>query len=42
MKRDEIAHAETAVRLGARDLPGPVKLAMKFASRVMTRTAYWI
>jgi 3-demethoxyubiquinol 3-hydroxylase len=42
MKRDEIAHAETAVRLGARELPGPVKLAMKLASRVMTRTAYWV
>jgi ubiquinone biosynthesis monooxygenase Coq7 len=42
MKRDEIAHAETAVRLGARELPLPVKLAMKLASRVMTRTAYWV
>lgn len=42
MKRDEIAHAETAVRLGARELPAPVKLAMKLASRVMTRTAYWV
>jgi ubiquinone biosynthesis monooxygenase Coq7 len=42
MKRDEIAHAETAIRLGARELPGPVKLAMKLASRVMTRTAYWV
>lgn len=42
MKRDEIAHAETAVRLGARQLPGPVKVAMKLASRVMTRTAYWL
>jgi ubiquinone biosynthesis monooxygenase Coq7 len=42
MKQDEIAHAQTAVRLGARELPGPVRLAMKLASRVMTRTAYWI
>lgn len=42
MKRDEVAHAETAVRLGARELPSPVKAAMKLASRVMTRTAYWI
>ena len=42
MKEDEIGHAETAVTLGARELPAPFKLAMKVASRVMTRTAYWI
>ena len=42
MKDDEIAHAETAVRLGAVELPTPVKLAMKASSRVMTRLAYWI
>ena len=42
MRLDEIAHAETALRLGARELPAPVKLAMKVASRVMTRTAYYV
>jgi len=42
MKEDEIGHAETAVTLGARELPAPFKWAMKVASRVMTRTAYWI
>lgn len=42
MKADEIAHAHTAERLGARDLPGPVKLAMRLASGVMTRASYWI
>ena len=42
MKEDEIGHAETAVTLGARELPAPFKLAMKVASRVMTRTAYWV
>lgn len=42
MKTDEIEHARTAVRLGARELPVPVKLAMKLASGVMTRTAYWV
>ncbi len=41
MRLDEIAHAETAVRLGARELPLLVKSAMRFASRVMTRTAYY-
>jgi len=42
MKQDEVGHAESAVSLGARELPAPVKLAMKVASRVMTRTAYWV
>ena len=42
MRLDEIAHAETAQRLGAVELPGVVKGAMKLASGVMTRTAYYI
>lgn len=42
MRLDEIAHAETAVHLGARELPLPAKVLMKLASRVMTRTAYYI
>lgn len=42
MRSDEIAHAETAKRLGAAELPVPVKLVMKAASRVMTGTAYYI
>ena len=42
MRIDEIRHAETAVHLGAADLPSPVKAAMKLASRVMTGTAYRI
>lgn len=40
MRNDEIGHAETAVRLGAAELPGVVKTAMKLSARVMTRTAY--
>lgn len=40
MKADEIAHAETAVRLGARELPVLAKAAMRIAARVMTKTAY--
>ncbi len=40
MKRDEAGHAETAVALGAAELPAPVRIAMRFASRVMTTTAY--
>lgn len=42
MKSDEMAHATTAVSLGAAELPAPVKVAMKFASRVMTTLAYRI
>ncbi len=42
MKSDEIGHAITAKRLGARALPKPVSLVMRLASGVMTRTAYWI
>jgi ubiquinone biosynthesis monooxygenase Coq7 len=42
MKADEIAHAQTAVRLGARELPAPAKIAMRTAAKAMTTTAYWI
>jgi ubiquinone biosynthesis monooxygenase Coq7 len=42
MKTDEIRHAETAIDLGARELPAPAKLAMKAMSRVMTSTAYYL
>lgn len=42
MKTDEVAHAETAVRLGAIELPMPVKSAMKATSKVMTGVAYWV
>ncbi|NMG47926.1 2-polyprenyl-3-methyl-6-methoxy-1,4-benzoquinone monooxygenase [Azoarcus communis] len=40
MKADEISHADTALKLGGRELPTPVKAAMKLVSKVMTRTAY--
>jgi len=40
MKVDEVAHAETALELGAVELPAPVKAAMKAASKVMTGVAY--
>lgn len=42
MKLDEIAHAETAVGLGAGELPGPAKGAMRLGARLMTGTAYWV
>jgi ubiquinone biosynthesis monooxygenase Coq7 len=40
MKADEMAHATTAVSLGAAELPAPVRKAMILASRVMTTLAY--
>ena len=40
MKADEIRHAETAVRLGARELPAPMKAAMAAMSKAMTTIAY--
>ncbi|MGA8053097.1 MAG: 2-polyprenyl-3-methyl-6-methoxy-1,4-benzoquinone monooxygenase [Burkholderiales bacterium] len=40
MKRDEAGHADRAASLGARELPFPVKAAMKLAAKVMTTTTY--
>ena len=42
MKRDESAHARTAYALGASELPGPAKRAMRLSARVMTRASYWV
>jgi ubiquinone biosynthesis monooxygenase Coq7 len=42
MQIDEAGHATTAMANGGAELPMPVKLVMKMASTVMTRTAYWV
>ena len=42
MREDEARHGQSGRDLGARELPYAVKLAMRAASRVMTRTAYWV
>lgn len=42
MHTDETRHANTAVRHGAAELPKPVKSAMRLASRIMTRTSYYL
>jgi 3-demethoxyubiquinol 3-hydroxylase len=42
MKADEMSHAETAVRLGARELPPPIKVVMRLVAGVMTCTAYFV
>ncbi len=40
MRRDEAKHRASALRMGAAELPGPAKLAMRLASKVMTTVAY--
>jgi len=42
MRSDEASHAATAVRLGARELPTAARMTMRLASRIMTRTAYYL
>ncbi len=42
MRTDELHHATVALQSGAAKLPGPVKLAMRLMSKVMTTTVYWI
>jgi len=42
MKSDEARHATTAISQGAAELPQPLKLAMQLASRLMTKTAFWL
>jgi ubiquinone biosynthesis monooxygenase Coq7 len=40
MRADEARHRETAVALGAAELPQPVKVAMRAVAKVMTAVAY--
>ena len=42
MREDEGRHGDTGRALGARELPEPVKAAMRAATRVMTGTTYWV
>ncbi len=42
MAREEATHASMARSLGGAELPQPVKLGMKLASRVMTGLSYWV
>lgn len=42
MQIDEREHAETAHQLGGIPLPAPVQFGMKFASKIMTKTAYYV
>jgi ubiquinone biosynthesis monooxygenase Coq7 len=40
MRADEARHHQTAVTLGAAQLPEPVKVAMRLAAKVMTTVSY--
>ena len=42
MRDDERRHGQLGLKMGGRDLPLPVKAAMKLASRLMTNTAYYV
>lgn len=42
MQIDEAAHASDAKKLGAETLPAPIKAGMKFVSKIMTSTAYYV
>jgi 3-demethoxyubiquinol 3-hydroxylase len=42
MRLDEARHATTAHQHGAAELPLPVRGLMRIASKVMTKTTYWI
>jgi ubiquinone biosynthesis monooxygenase Coq7 len=42
MRDDEGRHATVAIESGGADLPQPVRQLMRCASKLMTRTAYWL
>lgn len=42
MREDEARHGATGRALGGRELPAPVKAAMRAAARAMTGTTYWV
>lgn len=42
MRDDEIAHGANAQQLGAKELPFPVRAAMKAMAKIMTTTAYYV
>jgi 3-demethoxyubiquinol 3-hydroxylase len=42
MRQDEASHAAAAISAGASEVPFPVRTLMRVASKVMTRTAYYL
>ncbi|HEY4873572.1 MAG TPA: demethoxyubiquinone hydroxylase family protein, partial [Steroidobacteraceae bacterium] len=42
MQSDEVDHGERALAAGGAELPTPIRTLMRYASGVMTGTAYWV
>jgi len=42
MQREEAGHRRTAEALGARELPEPIRLGMRWAAKLMTTASYWV
>ena len=42
MAIDEARHGSIALDIGGSELPVAIKTAMRFCSRIMTSTAYWV
>ena len=42
MRLDEGRHATVAIESGGTALPEPIRQLMRYTSKIMTRTAYWI
>jgi 3-demethoxyubiquinol 3-hydroxylase len=42
MTHDEVQHGAEAAALGADELPFPLRLGMRWTSRIMTRSSYWL
>ncbi|MHB8535417.1 MAG: 2-polyprenyl-3-methyl-6-methoxy-1,4-benzoquinone monooxygenase [Sulfuricaulis sp.] len=42
MRDDEGRHATVAIESGGAALPEPIRQCMRYASKIMVRTAYWI
>jgi ubiquinone biosynthesis monooxygenase Coq7 len=42
MQADEARHAAQARQAGATELPAPARWAMRWAAKVMTRTAHYL
>jgi len=42
MKQDELQHATTAINAGGAELPEPIQKMMKFTSKMMTSSTYYI
>ena len=42
MREDEATHRDEALDAGAAELPGVIKTFMRFTSKCMVKTAYWV